>query len=53
MNAFMYDVLRVLRTGFVPFKQSRATTFTSVATAAMCPEVRTALSVYFSVNICM
>lgn len=43
MNALMYEFVKVLRSGFVPFKQSRTTTFTSVASAPMCPEVRRAV----------
>ena len=43
MNALMYEMQRVLHTGFVPFKQSRTTTFHSVASTPMCPEVRWAV----------
>lgn len=38
MNALMFEIQKELRTGFVPFKQSRTTTFHSVASTPMCPE---------------
>lgn len=39
MNSLFYEVLAVLRASFVPFKQSRSTHFSSVASVPMSPEV--------------
>ena len=38
-NALMFELQTVLKSGFAPFKQARATSFCALASVPMCPEV--------------